>query len=30
VPRTVVKARSRAPMAGSTFSAEQLEIEGSR
>ena len=30
VPRTVVKARSRVPMAGGTFSAEQLEIEGSR
>lgn len=29
-PRTVVKARSRVPMAGSTFSADEVEIEGSR
>jgi hypothetical protein len=30
VPRTVVKARSRVPMSGSTFAADSLEIEGSR
>jgi len=30
VPRTVVKARSRLPMSGSTLSADQVEIEGSR
>jgi hypothetical protein len=30
VPRTVVKARSRVPMSGSTLSADQVEIEGSR
>ncbi len=30
VPRTVVKARSRVPMTGTTFSAEEIEIEGSR
>ena len=30
VPRTVVKARSRVPMTGSTFSADEVEIEGSR
>ncbi len=29
VPRTVVKARSRVPMTGTTFTAEQIEIEGS-
>ena len=30
VPRTVVKARSRVPMSGTTFTADALEIEGSR
>ena len=30
VPRTVVKARSRVPMSGTTFLAEEVEIEGSR
>ncbi len=30
VPRTVVKARSRVPMSGSTFTADHVEIDGSR
>jgi hypothetical protein len=30
VPRTVVKARSRDPLSGTTFTADQIEIEGSR
>jgi hypothetical protein len=30
VPRTVVKARSRVPMSGGVFTADSLEIEGSR
>jgi hypothetical protein len=30
VPRTVVKARSRVAMSGTTFTADALEIEGSR